>query len=105
MLEKEIVERDKSSKWVFPFFIVRVKNHSSRRKAKNRSGVDFRRLNPWLKVVDYPFPVDEEMIDEIPYGTTFVFTHLDMANSCNQELVVETRRMSDHRSSYKLTLQ
>jgi hypothetical protein len=41
MLEKGIGERFKSSKWVFHFFIARGKSHSSRRKAKKRSGVDF----------------------------------------------------------------
>jgi len=57
MLDKGIVERVKSSKWVFPFFIARGKSRSLRRKAKKSSAVDFRRLNPWLKVIEYPFPV------------------------------------------------
>jgi len=80
MLDKGIVERVKSSKWVFPFFIARSKTRSSRRKAKNRSAVDFRRLNPWLKVIEYLFPVGEELMDTIPYGTRCV-THLDIAEA------------------------
>jgi len=56
-LDNGIVERVKSSKWVFPFFKARGKSRSSRRRAKKRSTVDIRQLSPWLKVIEYPFPV------------------------------------------------
>jgi hypothetical protein len=89
MLDKGTVERAKTSKWVFPFFIARGKSHSSRTQVSERSAVNFRRLNFWLKVIEYPFVVGEQMIDKILHGTSFVVTHLDMNKAYNQELVVE----------------
>ena len=40
-------------------------------------------------MIEYPFPVGEEMIDEIHHGTHFVVTHLDMPKAHSQQLVVD----------------
>jgi len=50
--------------------------------------VDFRRLNPWLKFIDYPLPVGKELVDDIPYGVKWC-SHLDMAKAYNKQLVIE----------------
>jgi len=66
---------------------LRATHGSSRQKSKKRSAVDFRRLNPWLKVIEYLFPVGEELIDGIPHGSR-CGTHLDMEKAYNQQRVL-----------------
>jgi hypothetical protein len=59
---------------------------SSKRKA--RSAVDFRALNPYFQKVDYPFPVGEEIIDDIPPGCK-LFSTLDLAKAYHQTRVID----------------
>jgi hypothetical protein len=71
MAAKGLLERIRNPKWVFPFFVAKDKG---RRKGKKRTAVDFRRLNPWLRVVNYPMPTMDDLIDSIPKGSLYIST-------------------------------
>jgi hypothetical protein len=53
MEAKDIFKKVTNPQWTFPFFVVKGKGW---RKHKERTAVDFRRLNPVLRVVDHPIP-------------------------------------------------
>jgi hypothetical protein len=71
MAAKGLLERIRDPQWVFPFFVAKAKG---RRKGKKRTPVDFRRLNPWLRVVNYPMPMMDDLIDSIPKGSLYIST-------------------------------
>lgn len=56
--------------------------------SKARSAVDFRGLNSFLKVVDYPFPVGEQMIDVIASRTRF-FSKIDLSKAYHQMKIID----------------
>jgi hypothetical protein len=62
MAAKGLLERIRDPKWVFPFFVARGKG---RRKG---TAVDFRRLNPCLRVVKHPMTTMDDLIDSISKG-------------------------------------
>jgi len=43
----------------------------------------FEEIESWLKLIEYPLPVGEEMIEEIPHGTRFVVLIWRMVESFN----------------------
>jgi hypothetical protein len=71
MAAKGLLERIRDPKWVFPFFVARRKG---RRKGKKRTAVDFRRLNPCLRVVKYPMTTMDDLIDSISKGSLYIST-------------------------------
>ena len=62
---KGFLTKAKNPRWCFPFFVATGKGMS---KGKKRTVVGFLRLNSLLKVVDYPFPIIDELVHEIPAG-------------------------------------
>lgn len=60
MASKWLLKEVKDYKWSVPFFVVK---ENGRRRGKKHTAVDFRRLNPILRVVDHPIPICEEIID------------------------------------------
>jgi hypothetical protein len=76
MLTKGIVSKVEQSRWVFPYFIAKSRN--TRRKMRKRAAGDFRKLNQYLKFEEHPFPIAEELIDEIDKGVQFM-SSLDIA--------------------------
>jgi len=51
-----------------------VPKGKGRWKGKKRTAVDFRRLNPWLRVVSYPMPTMDNLIASIPKGSLYIST-------------------------------
>jgi len=51
-----------------------VAKGQGRRKGKKRTAVDLRRLNPWLRVVNYPMPTIDDLTDSIPKGSLYMST-------------------------------
>ena len=88
MAAKGLLERIRDPKWVFPFFVAKGKG---RRKGKKRTAVAFRRLNPWLRVVNYPMPTMDDLIDSIPKGSLYIST-IDGANAYLQQGVEDPEK-------------
>jgi len=90
MAAKGLLERIRDPKWVFPFFVAKGKG---RRKGKKRTAVDFRRLDPWLRVVNHPMPTMDDLIDSIPKGSLYIST-VDGAKACLQQEVEDPEKCS-----------
>jgi len=88
MAAKGLLERIRDPEWVFPFFVAKGQG---RRKGKKRTAVDFRRLNPWLRVVNYPMPTMDDLIDSIPKGSLYIST-IDGANAYLQQGVEDPEK-------------
>ena len=85
MASKGFLKRVKDSKWYFSFLAVKEKG---RRRGKKRTAVDFRRLNPMVRVIEHPIPICEEIIDQIPSGSWY-FASLDEAKAYPQQSVLD----------------
>ena len=83
MAAKGILKKVKNPKWTFPFFVAKGKGW---KKNKKRTAVDFRRLNPVLRVVDYPTPTVDELIESVPLGFDYI-SSLDIAKAYLQNSV------------------
>jgi len=54
-----------------PFFVAEGK---VRRKGKKRIAAEFRKLKPWVGVVNYPMPTMDDLINVIPRGCLYIST-------------------------------
>ena len=87
MAAKGILKKIQDPKGVFPFFFEKIKGSL---KAKKRTAVDFRRLNPWLKVVHHQMPTVDELVDSVSNGFKHIWT-LDIAKAYLQQPVNDPR--------------
>ena len=77
MASKGILRKVRDPKWAFPFFVAKGKGRKSEKKG---TAVDFRRLNPMLKVVNYAMPTIEELIDSVAHDSS-LFSVMDIAKA------------------------
>ena len=88
MASKGLLERIREPKWIFLVFVPKGKG---RQKGTKITAVDFRRLNPWLRVVNYPMPTMDDLIDSIHKGSLYIST-IDGAKAYLQQGVKDPEK-------------